>query len=46
MELIEVDDWAPEEVVVLVEVPHTDLSEVTQMVLIEVCPVVVLTTGL
>ena len=24
VELIEVDDWAPEEVVVLVEVPHTD----------------------
>ena len=29
MELIEVDDWAPEEVVVLVEVPHTDCEVVT-----------------
>ena len=29
MELIEVDDWAPEEVVVLVEVPHTDCEAVT-----------------
>lgn len=68
MELVEVDDWAPEEVVVLVEVSHTDceahtssdivqyssyfrqrlptLSEVTQMVLIEICSVVMLTTSL
>ena len=68
---VEVDDRPPEEVVVLVEVPHTDLSKVSQVVparerrqsmsgscreqaikrvdsgaLVEVCPVVVLSTGL
>ena len=43
--LVEVDDWLPELVLELVEVSHTDLSEVTGMVLVDVGPVVVLTTG-
>ena len=34
-ELVEVDDGLPEVVLLLVEVPHTDLSEVTRVVLLE-----------
>lgn len=44
-ELIEVDNGVPEVVLLLVEVPHTDLTEVTGMVPVEVGPVVVLTTS-
>jgi len=44
-ELVEVDGGLPEAVLHLVEVAHTDLSEVTRMVLVDVGPVVVLTTG-
>jgi len=36
VELVEVDDGSPEGVVVAVEVSHTDFTEVTQMVLVEV----------
>jgi hypothetical protein len=43
--LVEVDDGLPEVVLLLVEVPHTDLTEVTRMVLVEVRSVVVLTTS-
>jgi len=43
--LVEVDDWLPELVLHLVEVAHTDLSEVTRVVLVHVGTVVVLTTG-
>ena len=43
--LVEVDDGLPEQVLLLVEVPHTNLSEVTGMVLVDVGAVVVLTTG-
>lgn len=43
--LVEVDDWLPEVVLLLVEVSHTDLSEVTWMVFIHVGSVVVLTTS-
>jgi hypothetical protein len=43
--LVKVDDWLPEVVSLLVEVSHSDLSEVTWMVLIHVRSVVVLTTG-
>lgn len=43
--LVKVDDWLPELVLQLVEVAHTDLSEVTWMVLVDVGAVVVLTTG-
>jgi hypothetical protein len=43
--LVEVDDGLPELLLGLVEVPHTDLTEVTGMVLVKVGPVVVLTTG-
>ena len=43
--LVEVDDWLPELVLHLVEVSHTDLSEVTRVVLVHVGTVVVLTTG-
>lgn len=43
--LVEVDDRLPEEVAHLVEVPHSDLSEVSRMVLVHVGPVVVLATG-
>ena len=43
--LVEVDNGLPELVLELVEVSHTDLSEVTRVVLVEVCTVVVLTTG-
>ena len=43
--LIEVDSWLPELVLSLVEVSHTNFSEVTRMVLVDVGAVVVLTTG-
>lgn len=43
--LVEVDDGLPEAVLHLVEVSHTDLSEVTGMVLVHVGSVVVLSTG-
>jgi hypothetical protein len=44
-QLVEVDDGLPEVVLLLVEVSHTDLSEVTGVVLVHVGTVVVLTTG-
>jgi NCAIR mutase (PurE)-related protein len=43
--LVEVDGGLPEVVGLLVEVPHTDLTEVTGMVFVHVGPVVVLTTS-
>jgi hypothetical protein len=43
--LVEVDDGLPELVLELVEVPHTNLTEVTRVVLVDVGTVVVLTTG-
>lgn len=43
--LVEVDDRLPELVLQLVEVSHSDLSEVTWMVLVHVGTVVVLTTS-
>ena len=36
MYLLEVDDGLPEVVLLLVEVPHTNLTEVTRMVLVHV----------
>lgn len=44
-DLVQVDGWLPEVVTLLVEVSHTDLSEVTWMVFIHVGSVVVLTTS-
>jgi len=44
-QLVEVDDGLPEVVLLLVEVSHTNLTEVTGMVLVHVGSVVVLTTG-
>lgn len=43
--LVEVDGGLPELLLGLVEVPHTDLTEVTRVVLVDVGTVVVLTTG-
>ncbi len=43
--LVEVDCRLPELLLGLVEVPHTDLTEVTGVVLVEVGAMVVLTTG-
>jgi hypothetical protein len=43
--LVEVDNWLPEVVALLVKVSHTDLSEVTWMVLIHVGSVVMLSTS-
>ena len=43
--LVEVDHGLPELLVGLVEVPHTNLTEITGVVLVEVGTVVVLTTG-
>jgi hypothetical protein len=43
--LVKVDDWLPEVVLLFVEISHSDLSEVTWMVLIHVGSVVVLTTS-
>ena len=43
--LVKVDRRLPELLVGLVEVPHTNLTEVTGVVLVNVGPVVVLTTG-
>ena len=44
-DLVQVDDWLPEVVALLVEVSHTNLSEVTGMVFIHVGSVVMLTTS-
>jgi len=43
--LVQVDNWLPEVVALLVEVSHTDLSEVTWMVLIHIGSVVMLSTS-
>ena len=43
--LVEVDDGLPEVGLDLVEVPHTNLTEVTRVVLVDVGTVVVLATG-
>lgn len=43
--LVQVDNWLPEVVALLVEVSHTDLSEVTRMVFVHVCSVVMLSTS-
>jgi hypothetical protein len=43
--LVEVDGGLPELLLGLVEVTHTDLTEVTRVVLVDVGTVVVLTTG-
>lgn len=43
--LVAVDDGTPECGLVLVEVPHSDLSKVSVMVLVKVGPVVVLSSG-
>lgn len=43
--LVEVDHWLPEVVALLVEVSHSDLSEVTWMVFVHVRSVVVLSTS-
>jgi hypothetical protein len=43
--LFEVDGRLPELVLGLVEVPHTDFSEVTRMILVDIGAVVVLTTS-
>lgn len=45
-QLLQVDLWLPEVVSLLVEVSHTNLTEVTRVVLVHVGSVVVLTTGL
>lgn len=44
-DLVEVDNRLPELVLELVKVSHTNLTEVTGMVLVQVGTVVVLTTG-
>lgn len=44
-QLLDVDLWLPEVVSLLVEVSHTDLTEVTRVVLVQVGSVVVLTTS-
>nr|AAN65372.1 YGL102C-like protein [Kluyveromyces lactis] len=44
-QLVQVQDWLPEMSLLLVEVSHTDLTEVTWMVLIQVGSVVVQTTS-
>ena len=38
-ELVDVDDWTPLEVAGKVEAAHTNLTEVTRVVLIEVGPI-------
>jgi hypothetical protein len=43
--LVQVDHRLPEVVLLLVEVPHTNLTEVTRVVLVDVGSVVVLTTS-
>lgn len=43
--LVEVDDRLPEEVAHLVEVPHTDFTKVTRVILVHVGSVVMLATG-
>lgn len=45
-DLVDVDDGTPHGSLVLVEVAHSDLTEVTRVVLVEVGSVVVLTTSL
>lgn len=43
--LVKVDDWLPELILCLVEVSHTNFSEITRVVFIDVRSVVMLTTG-
>lgn len=45
-DLLDIDSWAMVSVLSQMEVTHTNLTEVTRMVLVEVDSVVVLTTGL
>jgi hypothetical protein len=44
-DLVEIDDWLPEVGFLLVEVPHTDFTKVTWMILVEIGSVVVLATS-
>jgi hypothetical protein len=44
-DLVEVDDWLPEMVLLLVEVPHTNLTKITWMVLVEIGSVMMSTTS-
>ena len=44
-ELVEVDDRSPEVVLLFVKVPHTDLTEVSRMVLVHIGPVMMLATS-
>ena len=43
--LVEVDHGLPEPAGLLVEIPHTNFTEVTRMVFVHVGPVVMQTTG-
>ena len=42
--LIQIDDRLPELILQFVEVPHAHFSEVTRMVFVEICSVMVLST--
>merc|ERR1711865_530076 len=44
-ETVDVDDWAEVHVLGLVEVTHTDLTEVTRVIFVEVNAMVMLTTS-
>lgn len=43
--LIEIDDRLPELVLRLVEIPHADLAEVARVVFVDICPMMMLSTG-
>ena len=41
-DLVQVEDWLPEVVSLTVEVSHADLAEITRVVFVHVCAMVVL----
>jgi len=43
-EFVDIDGWSPVRILHVVEVPHTDFTEITRVILVEVCSVVVGTT--
>jgi hypothetical protein len=43
--LVKVDNWPPKSALRFVEISHTDFTEVTRVVLVEIGSVVMLTTG-
>lgn len=43
--LIKVDNRLPELILRLVEIPHADFTKVTRVILVEICPMMMLSSG-